>query len=75
MVLKIYDLNIQNAPTYEAFEGLEYFGLRMLNLYKTFSVVSNMFSVFSGGEYYSRAIPVEIGLFLPILGPLEDKGP
>lgn len=72
---KKYDLNIQNAPTYEAFEGLEYFGLRMLNLYKTFCIVSNMFSVLSGGECYGRAIPVEIGLFLPILGPLEDNGP
>lgn len=59
-----YDLNIQNAPTYEAFGGLEYFGLRMLNLYKTFSIVSNMFSALSGGEYYGRAIPVKIGLFL-----------
>lgn len=26
--------DIQNAPTYEAIEVLEYFGLRMLNLYK-----------------------------------------
>lgn len=72
---KKYDLNIQNAPTCEAFEGSEYFGLRMLNLYKTFCIVSNIFSVLSGGECYGRAIPVEIGLFLPILGPLEDKGP
>lgn len=47
----------------------------MLILYKTFIVVSNMFSVVSGGEYYGRAIPDEIGLFLPILGPLEGKGP
>lgn len=70
-----YDLNIQNAPTYEAFEGLEYFGLRMLILYKTFSIVSNMFSVLSGGQYYGRAIPDEIGLFSPILGPLEGNGP
>lgn len=54
-----YDLDIPNTPTCEAFGVLEYFGLRVLNLYKPCSMC--------GGNCYDSLPSL-------VLGSVEGKG-